>query len=282
MLNLLFSALFYSLNSFAWKYYLATHNSQQLIWGRAIFTSLIAITYYFIAENHSQGIIHAYHDDGLHFILASSFGLFGLIALTKGLKNSTLSSFAIYTALISILSGIGTAIVESIEIETLLGSSLIFIGYFFSVNWRSNINNIQIQFWFIIMVICFVLSGFLYWPIVEKYPPIYTLLTQEFFVFIALTLYLITHKKFTESILFFLKETKMLLVFSLLIFLAVYFGLKGLKITNPYLLSLTGLSSPILSIIIGASFLKEKFTWKLAISLILFFVGSTVLYAQYD
>jgi drug/metabolite transporter (DMT)-like permease len=281
MLSLLISALFYSLNSFAWKIYLASYDRIQLIWGRAIFTTLIALAYYLITERNTLGVIHAYNNDGVNFILASTFGFCGLFFLTKGLKNSSLSSFAIYIALISIISGIGTSIIETINVETFIGSAFIFVGCGFSINWRSIKPFNQDHISLVIMATCFIISGFLYWPIVEKYPPIYTVLAQEFFVFIIFSVFLLIRKSLMSSIAFFFKEIKTLFLFSLLIFLAVYFGLNGLKTTNPFLLSLSGLLSPILSILLGILFLKEKLTWKILASVILLFLGSTVLHFQY-
>lgn len=282
MLSLLISSLFYSLNDFAWKIYLASYDRIQLIWGRAIFTSLLALAYYFLSDRNNLGVIHAFKNDGFNFMLASIFGLCGLIFLTKGLKNSSLSSFAIYIALISIISGIGTAIIETFNLETIIGSIFIFIGYGFSVNWRSITPFNQNHVWLVLMTICFVVSGFLYWPIVEKYPPIYMILTQEIFVLTIFSFLLLIRKSLVPSMTFFLKEVKTLFMFSLLIFLAVYFGLNGLKFTNPFLLSLTGLLSPILVILLGIIFLKEKLTWKVLASVILLLVGSTVLHVQYD
>lgn len=62
------------------------------------------------------------------------------------------------------------------------------------------------------------------------------------------------------------------------IFAAVWTGFLGLKITNPLLASLFPLATPILTILFGAIFFKEKWNKIMGFALVLIAIGAYVLH----
>jgi drug/metabolite transporter (DMT)-like permease len=65
---------------------------------------------------------------------------------------------------------------------------------------------------------------------------------------------------------------------AMIIFLAVWFGFMGLKITDPIVSSLLSLSVPIITILFGSIFFKEKINSNMVFSLLLVSVGAFLLY----
>ena len=71
---------------------------------------------------------------------------------------------------------------------------------------------------------------------------------------------------------------RLLLTMALLIFIAVWTGFLGLKITTPLLASLLPLATPILTILFGALFFKEKWNKNIVLSLLIITIGAFVLH----
>ena len=75
-----------------------------------------------------------------------------------------------------------------------------------------------------------------------------------------------------------IKTANLVFVMAVLIFAAVWTGFLGLKITNPFLASLLPLATPVLTILFGALFFKEKWNKKIGLALFIIAIGAYVLH----
>lgn len=272
---LLLSSLFYAINNLLWKSHLNSKHPIWLIWKRSIFTSFYGLIALIILEIGPNSLFQAYLEAGLLYLLASVLGLTGLICMVMGLKRSSLSELSLFFSAITILSGIGVSLSKSITPEIIIGSSMIVFTYLINQNSFRSFKFSHASLWYSFMSIAFVFSGFITWNLVQTYSPIISVFTQEITVLASLT---ITKKHWlnnTNSI----KSPNNLRIaaFGMVIFLGLFFGLSGLKITDPFILSLTGLFTPLFTALLGVLFLNEKWNFKKVISFSFLLLGIIII-----
>lgn len=275
---LLLSAFLYALNNFYWKINLNTTSFYQVVWSRAIFTLIFALIALIFSGVSVELLIEAYKQDGLLYVLAVSLGAVGLVAMLNGLKQSSLGHLSIFQAGIAAVSGLGVSFFMTISWQTVAGGILIisaFVGYHLPL---SKIAIDRAFSWFLLMSVSFLLSGFVTWDIIQRQHPVISIFTQELFVFLVFTVFGI-HKKIALIKGCRLHVFKMAR-FAAIFFGAIYFGSFGLQITNPFVLSLSGLTSPFLTALMGALFLKETLSKIYLFSLALIIIGIILISTQ--
>ena len=106
------------------------------------------------------------------------------------------------------------------------------------------------------------------------------MVNQEVIVFLVGGIGLIAQPKSVKEHWFqsMIKSANLVFIMAVLIFAAVWTGFLGLKITNPLLASLLPLATPILTILFGALFFKEKWNKKIGLALFIIAIGAYVLH----
>jgi drug/metabolite transporter (DMT)-like permease len=218
--------------------------------------------------------------------LAAIFGALGLISMISALKEGSLKQLGIYNLFGIVLTVSYLVIFENIEIKYyLLGTTLIILGfliYFFSIPTENQKeNNPKVQILFFIMSVFFAISGLIHWNNLKQgIPAIYSLVNQEFIVFLFGLFGLIFNKKNFSGNIFTQIESiyKQIILMAFVILGAVWSGFIGLKNTNPIITSLMALSLPIFTILFGNVFFKEKLKAKTIISIALIALGAFILH----
>ena len=264
MIYLLLSSFFYSVNNLLWKQGIQRfqeHRSSllSLIWGRSVFTSLIGIIVLSTYNNPIHLVSEAWRKDGLLYVLGSSLGAIGLYSMLRGLRRSGLLYFSLFQALITFISGLGVFLLYGVSPKSFLGVFLILVGYFIHI-WSGKHGTARHDtWWFILMVAAFTLLGFVNWKLVKSHPVIIAVTVQELFIFMCASIVSILYKypvvkPFKDNYIHFL-------LFAAVIFLAVYVGDLGLKLSDPFVYSIIGLIVPLMTALLGVYFLREKWTW---------------------
>lgn len=260
LIFLLLSVFFYAVNNFYWKSHLQSFNPISLIWGRAVFTSIIALLGVACLTAPWEAFQTAYTEDGSRYLMTALLGFVGLISMVIGLKSSTLFQFSLFQGLITIVTGVGVGLLISISSEAIFGVMLVLIAYVIHIisdSAKDTTLRWKVTLWFLLMVSCFSASTFLNWELMQVHPPIFSIFFQELVILVGLTMLgLIVKGKVEFSVV--RTKTVDLFLFALIIFGAMYFGAEGLKITNPFLVSAFGMIVPVLTALLGVVFLKEK------------------------
>jgi drug/metabolite transporter (DMT)-like permease len=130
------------------------------------------------------------------------------------------------------------------------------------------------------MSLFFASSGLVHWyNFKQSIPPLYSVVNQEIIVFLVGGIGLSIQPKSikTKWLPTIVKSAYILVLMAALIFAAVWTGFLGLKITNPLLASLLPLATPILTILFGALFFKEKWNKNILFALLIIASGAFVL-----
>lgn len=272
MAYLLLSALLYALNNFLWKVNLMRIDAYGLIWSRATFTFVYSCIGLFLLTEPISQLQTALYNDGWYYLLASFFGLLGLVFMIYGLDKGTLMQMSLFQAIMAVASGVIVSIIAEVIVSTAFGAVFILAAFFIHLKKGDNqqANNKGWLFFFIMMV-CFLISGFINWYLVIIHPPIISILSQEFLVLLIFTIYGFFKPKKIFS--HYKNNAFGISGFALVIFGAIYFGTIGLKLSNPFLVSISGLLSPILTGTLGVIVMKERWSWKFLASYILIGVG---------
>jgi drug/metabolite transporter (DMT)-like permease len=166
-----------------------------------------------------------------------------------------------------------------------IGTSLILLGFaVYLIQIKKELdkeNSFRQLLLFTLMTIFFSASGLLHWHnLKQSISPIFSLVNQEFIVFSVSFIGLVTRTSYTRKqiIISSMYIYKLVFVMAILIFMAVWTGFLGLKITNPYVTSLLALSTPVLTIVFGALFYKEKWSLSNLIALALIISGAFMLH----
>ena len=126
------------------------------------------------------------------------------------------------------------------------------------------------------MTLCFSANTLIQWKALANFKPLSIMLTQESVVLIVTTILYLTlakQKKQQPTVQSYLRFPLMAAV----IMLAVFTGLMGLKYTNPFIYSISGVLIPLLTIAFGRLFFKEKLNWLQIVSFVVIVLGEMVL-----
>lgn len=284
MIFLLLSVILYSLNNLLWKKVLHQANSWFVMTLRALLTTLIGIgVIYFYSPN----IIAQVDSISIFKVtIASLLGAFGLVFMISALQKGTLRQLGIFNLLTIAYTVFYLLLFEKFNfLDFLSGASIIIVGfsiYIFQIQkLPSGESNIKTIIYFILMSLFFTSSELVHWyNFKQSIPPLFSVVNQEIIVFIVGGIGLIMQPKsvktqWSQSIV---KSGYLIVMMAILIFAAVWTGFLGLKITNPLLASLLPLATPILTILFGALFFKEKWNKYTALSFLLIAVGSYMLH----
>jgi drug/metabolite transporter (DMT)-like permease len=276
------SVFLYAFNNVLWKHYVKNEHPLHLISRRAVFTVLIAF-----AAIWATGVdILAYlaNPKTWYVLLGSLFGVAGLILMVTFLKTGSLVRIGYYSLLGAFVAAAYTYIFREAPVtsKTLLGAALIIVGYLvflFDEKRRVTIEPaILSQHLLLIgMTLCFATSLLIQWEQLKVLPPLAIITTQEVVVLsVTLIASLFVKSKITGQANggITIRNTA---IMAIVIFAGIFTGTIGLKTADPFLASLTGMMSPVLTVFGGSLFFKEKLRPIHYITLALMIAGGVAL-----
>lgn len=284
MIYLIISIVFYSLNNLLWKKVLQQANSWLVMSLRALLTSIIGVGVLIFS---SPEILYEIDFNTVcRVTIASLLGAFGLICMLLALKKGTLRQLGIFNLMTIAFTVFYLFLFEKFNfINFLSGASIIIVGfsiYIFQIQkLPSEESNIKTIIYFILMSLFFASSELVHWyNFKQSISPLFSLVNQEIIVFLVGSIGLIIQPKsvkiqWSQTIV---KSGYLIVIMAVFIFTAVWTGFLGLKITNPLLASLFPLATPILTILFGAIFFKEKWNKIMGFALVLIAIGAYVLH----
>ncbi len=284
MIYLIISIVFYSLNNLLWKKVLQQANSWLVMSLRALLTSIIGVGVLIFS---SPEILYEIDFNTVcRVTIASLLGAFGLICMLSALQKGTLRQLGIFNLMTIAFTVFYLFLFEKFNfINFLSGASIIIVGfsiYIFQIQkLPSEESNIKTIIYFILMSLFFASSELVHWyNFKQSISPLFSLVNQEIIVFLVGGIGLIIQPKsvniqWSQTIL---KSGYLIVIMAVFIFTAVWTGFLGLKITNPLLASLFPLATPILTILFGAIFFKEKWNKIMGFALVLIAIGAYVLH----
>ncbi len=284
MIYLLLSVLLYSLNNLLWKKVLQQANSWLVMTSRAFLTTVIGIMVVMLYA--PQIVFQISIDTIVSVTIASVLGAFGLIFMLSALQKGTLRQLGIFNLLTIVFTVTYLLLFEKFNfLDFLSGTSLIVLGFSIYVFQLKKISSEESDnktlMKYTLMALFFASSGLVHWyNFKQSIPPLFSVVNQEIIVFLVSGVGLMLQpktlkKKWLQTIV---KSSYWLIVMALLIFSAVWTGFLGLKITNPLFASLLPLTIPILTILFGAIFFKEKWNKNILLALLIIAAGAFVLH----
>lgn len=276
MIWLIFSYLLYSINNFIWKWAAVKGNPIYLINRRSVFTSLLAfsVLWFTIADPFK----FVTEEEFKWLLLSCLLGNIGLFAMVTSLQKVSLRMFGYYTLLGIVVNGYYSYFVQDQVITTeIIIQSVLLVAGFLLFQWDENRRStnkketIKQHLLMLLMTVAFSLSGIISWNVIQTIEPIQMMATQEIFILITTSFLLILGKKTDEK---YVKPAFYLFpIFALVIGGAVFTGLIGLKINNPYIAAIGGVSVPLLTVMFGAIFFKERISITQIIAFVLVVSG---------
>lgn len=202
-------------------------------------------------------------DEFIWLLLSCLLGNIGLFAMVTSLQKVSLRMFGYYTLLGIVINGYYSYFIQNqvISTEIIVESVLLLTGFLLfqceenrrSTNKKETVKQHLLM---LLMTVAFSLSGIISWNVIQTIEPIQMMATQEIFILITTSLLLLFGKKIDEK---YVKPAFYLFpIFALVIGGAVFTGLMGLKFNNPYIAAVGGVSVPLLTVMFGAIFFKEK------------------------
>ena len=281
MIWLLISYLLISFDNVVLKWVIHDEHSFYVTSRRAIFTFLLtfAAVWFFLPGGFSfinQPMFYL-------IIISCLLGAMGLIFMVSFLKNGSLVRLGYYFLLGVALNGAYTFIFNDIPVtvKLIIGSSILLIGYLLFL-WdesrKIKLEPILISQHLLLlgMTVCFSGDTLIQWKILKSFHPLSIMVTQELTVLIISTiLYLFVKKKTVKTT--FLSYLRFP-VLAIIIMLAVFTGLLGLKTTNPFVSSIGGVLISLLTVLFGSIFFKEKLSWIQMASFAVIMVGEILFF----
>jgi drug/metabolite transporter (DMT)-like permease len=262
MYYLYVSVFLYAFNNVLWKQFVKNEHPLHLISRRAVFTVAIA----FAVVYYQKVDIGAYLNNpkAIYVLAGSLFGVAGLILMVTFLKTGSLVSMGYYSLLGAFVAAAYTYIFREAPVtsKTFIGAALILSGYLvFLYDEKRRIKTepaILSQHLLLIgMTLCFAVSMLIQWEQLKVLPPLAIITTQEIVVLVVTIAVSQVVKpavaKAGERIT--LRNTA---IMAAVIFVAILTGTLGLKTADPFLASVTGMMSPVLTVFGGALVFKEK------------------------
>ncbi|MDD4991615.1 MAG: DMT family transporter [Paludibacter sp.] len=281
MIWLLLSFFLYAFNNVVWKWTARDENSLYLISRRALFTVGFTATALFLTEKGGLSFVTypLFYRIGIGCLM----GTLGLILMVTFLKSGSLTRLSYYMFLGLTINGSFTYLLnhEHFTQKLFIGSVILIAGYLiFLWDERRKIKLEPILFSQHLllagMTLCFSANTLIQWKALTNFKPLSIMLTQESVVLIITTgLYLILgkQKKQKPTVQSYVRFPIMAAV----IMLAVFCGLMGLKYTNPFISSISGVLVPLITVTFGSLFFKEKLNWMQLVSFGVIVVGEMFL-----
>ena len=268
---LILSSLFFAFNNVLWKWVVEDYLPLQVIVKRSMITSIIGISVLVLFRE--SFIFYPTLSELLYVNLTCIIGAFGLVFMIYALKESTLNNFIHY----SLLGSIGTAsylyFIENIIPQNFVLGILFIVMGFCVFLWNQRHNSKVVQFsthrYLLLMTLCFSVSGIMQWYNLKTYDVVFLMVHQEIEVLIIAG---ITIRYLKQPTLSFFKRDYVLLMAPVVV-VAIVAGMHGLKMTNPFISSITSLTTPILTMVLAVLLLKEHFKWYYVSSMTLVIFG---------
>lgn len=278
MIYLLLSVCLFSINNVLWAKYAQRVQTFILIKNRAWFTTLfIGLVYLvvvgFYVPLETKNVLPKIG-------LVSVVGFLGLYFLVLGFKYGTVLQFSVYSLLTAFAIG---AVSQYKDIVTLQGHFisllLIALGYLtfsYFQFYKKDIskNQIKAHAYFIIAHSFFCVLVFLQWHYLQHFSSLELAFVQELVV-LALSGILVVKTLVKTAQLHSLKWWQYM-IFALPISFAVVLNLEGLKNTNPFYTSLSGLLTPLLTIVFGYFITKERFKPFALLGFLIMLIGFSI------
>lgn len=284
MIYLIVSILFYSLNNLLWKKVLLKANKWLVITSRALLTTSIGVgtIFFYSPEIVSEIDLHTV----IRVTIASVLGALGLIFMISALQKGTLRQLGIFNLLTIAFTVTYLFYFEKFNFfDFLFGTSLIILGFIIYILQIKKLpteeSNFNVVINYTLMSLFFASSGMVHWyNLKQSISPLFSVVNQELIVFLVGSTGLLLQPKSvkTQWLKKIIKSYHLLLGMAFLIFVAVWTGFLGLKITNPFLSSLLPLGTPVLTILFGALFFREKWNKNIVLSLLIITIGAFVLH----
>ncbi len=283
MLWLLLSALFYAVNNLLWKFFVNDEQPLQLITRRAVFTSLIALVALMFGGDN---LVATVNNPNIYIVLAGSIlGAIGLIFMVSFLKQGSLGLLGYYSLLGVSINGFYTFYVRQIPVSAtvIIGASILVVGFLlYLLHEKRNIKAEPVRLTQHLLLACmtvfFTASTIVKWESFDAFSALELMFVQEVVVlvvsFVVGWLFFRKVKSQPQPRLSFLKYPIMAVV----ILLALYAGLLGLSETNAFISSLAGIMVPVLTIVFGWIFLKERISLTQAFAFVLIIGGELLLF----
>jgi len=275
------SVFLYAFNNVIWKYFVKNEHPLHLISRRAVFTvaiSLAAILYMHV------DIASYLHDPKAWNVLAGSlFGVAGLVLMVTFLKTGSLVRMGYYSLIGTFVAAAYTYIFREapVTIRTFTGAALILSGYLvflFDEKRRVKMEPaiLSQHLLLVSMTLCFATSMLIQWEQLKVLPPLAIISTQEVVVLaVTFVAWLIVKPAVAQA-----GEGNTIrntAIMAVVIFVAILTGTLGLKTADPFLASLTGMISPVLTVFGGRLVFKDKLRLVHYITLALMVAGGVVL-----
>lgn len=288
MIYLIVSIVFYSLNNLLWKKILQQVNGWLAMTSRAFITTAVGVGSILIFSPNIFSKIVFY--SVVRVSIASLLGAFGLICMLSALQKGTLRQLGIFNLLTIAFTVSYLFLFEKFNfLDFLSGTSLIVLGFIIYILQIKKLPteefNGKVVSNYIMMSLFFASSGLVHWyNLKQEIPVLFSVVNQEIIVFFVggAGLLLQPNSVKSEGLKMIIKSYHLLVGMALLIFVAVWTGFFGLKITNPFLASLLPLGTPIITIFFGALFFKEKWNKFIILSLLLMTMGAYVLHLNFN
>lgn len=281
MYLLYISVFLYAFNNILWKHFVKNEHPLHLISRRAVFTVLIAFSAIWVT---GVDIGTYLHNPKAWYVLAGSlFGVAGLILMVTFLKTGSLVRMGYYSLLGAFVAAAYTYIFREAPVSsrTFVGAALIIFGYLvflFDEKHRLKVEPaiFSQHVLLISMTLCFAISMLIQWEQLKVLPPLAIIITQEVVVLIVTLIASLFIKSSTTNTVegITLRNTA---IMAIVIFAAIFTGTLGLKTADPFLASITGMMSPVLTVFGGCIFFKDKLKPMHYISLALMILGGLAL-----
>ena len=280
MIWLIISYLLYAINNVVWKWLAVNGEPVYLINRRSMFTSMLAFAA--LLYTVPQPFDFLALDEFRLLLLSCSLGVIGLLTMVTALQQVSLRMLGYYSILGIVVNGYYSYILQNQKLNTgLILASLLILGGFILFQWdetRKSTNKQQTlkqHLMMLLMTLCFSLSGIIAWNIIDTLRPIEMMATQEIFVLLVSSSILLLKKSKKKDAV---KPALYLFpIFALIIGGAVFSGLMGLKINNPYIAAIGGLAVPLLTVAFGAIFFREKMNVRQVIAFVLVISGEILM-----
>lgn len=281
MYFLYISVFLYAFNNVLWKYFVKNEHPLHLISRRAIFTVAISLAATWYLKIDIVDYLH--NPKTLNVLAGSLFGVAGLILMVTFLKTGSLVRMGYYSLVGTFVAAAYTYIFREAPVtnRTFTGAVLILAGYlaFLAHEKRKSLVEpgiLRQHILLLTMTLCFAISMLIQWEQLKVLPPLAIIGTQEIVVLVVTMIAWqivkpsVAHT--TESIT--MRNTAIMAV---VIFMAILTGTLGLKNADPFMASLTGMISPVLTVFGGALVFKDKLRPTHYITLTLMVAGGVVL-----
>ncbi len=278
MIYLLLSVCLFSINNVLWAKYAQKVPTFVLIKNRAWFTTLFVGLIYVVAV----GVYIPAETMKLlpQICLTSVVGFLGLYFLVLGFKYGTVLQFSVYSLLTAFAIGAVSQYQDMVTIQGHFVSLLLIVlgyltfSYFQFYNSANSKNQLKAHAYFILAHSFFCVLLFLQWHFLQHCSSLELAFVQEVVVLVlsGILVYKTLGKNSPSQSL----NWWQYLIFALPISLAVVLSLEGLKNTNPFYSSLTGLFTPLLTVVFGYFLTKEKFRPYAFLGFVIMLIGFSI------